>query len=123
MAAQPGAAWLREERAALALRTQDWREALALSAPGGNRAQLALAAARQEPDAARAAEYEKQAVQADPGFAPAGGESFADLVAQGSLGWLTASGTLERYLKLRRSPATRAANAQQTIEFLRKIGE
>ena len=31
-AAQPGAAWLREERAQLALRTRDWREALALAA-------------------------------------------------------------------------------------------
>ena len=32
-AAQPGAAWLREERQLLALRTHDWREALALSPP------------------------------------------------------------------------------------------
>src|SRR6185295_9129471 len=31
-AVQPGAAWLREERAQLALQTRDWREALALSA-------------------------------------------------------------------------------------------
>ncbi|MDB5370533.1 MAG: heme biosynthesis protein HemY, partial [Roseomonas sp.] len=41
-AAQPGAAWVREERAVLALRTQDWREALALAAPQAPRAQLAL---------------------------------------------------------------------------------
>jgi HemY protein len=70
-AAQPGAAWLREERAQLALRTRDWREALALSPPEAPRAALALAAAEQEPDPARAAELERQAFQADPGFAPA----------------------------------------------------
>jgi HemY protein len=74
-AIQPGATWVREERAALALRTQDWREALALSAPGSltgaRRAALALAAAAQEPDPAKAAELEKQALTAEPGFAPA----------------------------------------------------
>ena len=70
-AAQPGAAWLREERQLLALRTHDWREALALSPPGGPRAALALAAAEQETDPARAGELEKQAFTADPGFAPA----------------------------------------------------
>lgn len=70
-AAQPGAAWLREERQLLALRTHDWREALALSPPGGLRAALALAAAEQESDPARAADLEKQAFTADPGFAPA----------------------------------------------------
>lgn len=70
-AAHPGAAWLREERALLAQRTQDWREALALAAPETPRAPLALAAAGQEADAERAAELERQAFQADPGFTPA----------------------------------------------------
>ncbi|WP_040612637.1 heme biosynthesis HemY N-terminal domain-containing protein [Teichococcus cervicalis] len=70
-AAHPGAAWLREERALLAQRTEDWREALALAAPQTPRAPLALAAAGQEPDSARAAELEREAFQADPGFAPA----------------------------------------------------
>ncbi len=69
-AAQPGAAWLREERQLLALRTHDWREALALSPPDGPRAALALAAAEQETDPARAADLEKQAFAADPAFAP-----------------------------------------------------
>ena len=54
-AAQPGAAWLREERQVLALRMRDWREALALAAPDGPRAALALAASLQEEDPARAA--------------------------------------------------------------------
>jgi HemY protein len=70
-AAQPGALWLRQERETLALRTRDWREALALAAPGAGQAALALAAARQEPDAAKATELERQAFRADPGFAPA----------------------------------------------------
>ena len=70
-AVNPGAAWLREERQVLALRTRDWREALALSPPAGPRAALALAAAEQDADAGRAAELEKLAFTADPAFAPA----------------------------------------------------
>ncbi|MBI0536743.1 heme biosynthesis protein HemY [Roseomonas sp. KE2513] len=74
-AAQPGAEWVKTERAALALRTRDWREALALSPPGQltghRRAALALAAAMQEPDATKAATLEKEALSADPRFAPA----------------------------------------------------
>lgn len=70
-AAQPGAAWLRQERETLALRTRDWREALALAAPGSAQAALALAAATQEPDPSRAADLERQAFQTDPGFTPA----------------------------------------------------
>ncbi len=69
-AAQPGAEWLRQERATLALRTRDWREALALASPEAPQAALALAAAQQEPDAAKAADLERQAFSADPGFAP-----------------------------------------------------
>ncbi|MBU8546428.1 MULTISPECIES: heme biosynthesis HemY N-terminal domain-containing protein [Roseomonadaceae] len=70
-AAQPGAAWLREERETLALRMRDWREALTLAPPGAGQAALALAAAGQEPDATRAAELERQGFAADPAFAPA----------------------------------------------------
>ena len=70
-AVNPGAAWLREERAQLALRTRDWREALALAPKDSNRAQLALAAAEQETTAAAAAALEKQAFEANPGFTPA----------------------------------------------------
>jgi HemY protein len=69
-AAEPGAAWLREERAQIALRQQDWREALALSGPDAPRAALALAAAGQESDPAKAAAFEAQAFAADPGFVP-----------------------------------------------------
>lgn len=83
-AAQPGAAWLRQERETLALRTGDWREALALAAPGGTQAALALAAAGQEENADRAAELERQAFRTDPGFAPAALAHAARLKAGGS---------------------------------------
>ncbi|SDB31246.1 heme biosynthesis HemY N-terminal domain-containing protein [Belnapia rosea] len=81
---QPGAAWLREERAQLALQTHNWREALSLAPADAPRAPLALAAAGQEPDAARAAELERQAFQADPGFAPAAIAHARRLRAEGS---------------------------------------
>jgi HemY protein len=68
---QPGAAWLREERSQLALRTRNWREALTLAPAETPRAPLALAAAAQETDAGKAAELERQSFQADPAFAPA----------------------------------------------------
>ncbi|MBK1661112.1 heme biosynthesis HemY N-terminal domain-containing protein [Paracraurococcus ruber] len=84
-AAQPGAAWLREERRTLALETRDWREAVALASPEQPRAQLALAAAEQEPDPARAAEYERQAFLYDRGFAPAALAFAARLKARGDL--------------------------------------
>ncbi|KAA2213081.1 heme biosynthesis HemY N-terminal domain-containing protein [Teichococcus oryzae] len=83
-AARPGTTWLREERAMLALRTQDWREALTLAPADTPRASLALAAAQQEPEPARAADYEKQAFQADPAFAPATVAHAARLAAAGS---------------------------------------
>ena len=70
-AAQPGAAWLREERQRLALHTRDWREALALAGPEAPVAALAMAAARQEEDAEKAAELERRAFQADHAFTPA----------------------------------------------------
>ena len=70
-AAQPGAAWLREERQRLALHIRDWREALALAGPEAPVAALALAAAQQETDPEKAAELERRAFQADPGFTPA----------------------------------------------------
>lgn len=70
-AAQPDAAWVREERQRIALRTRDWPEALALSPPGRSRAPLALAAAAQADDAEKAAALEKEAFTADPAFTPA----------------------------------------------------
>jgi HemY protein len=70
-AAQPDAAWVREERQRVALRMRDWPEALALSPPGQSRAPLALAAALQTDDPDQAAAFEREAFAADPGFPPA----------------------------------------------------
>src|SRR6185437_5703408 len=69
--AHPGAAWLRKERAQLAIRSGNWRDALALSGTDGPRAALATAAAEAESDPIRATALAKQAWKQDPGFAPA----------------------------------------------------
>lgn len=69
-AARPGALWLREERKFLALRTEQWAEALRLSGPE-NRATLAVAAAGTERNPAAAMRLAKQAWTADPTLAPA----------------------------------------------------
>ncbi|WP_424810819.1 heme biosynthesis HemY N-terminal domain-containing protein [Roseococcus sp. YIM B11640] len=70
-ALEPKAEWLRAERSEVALRRQDWGEALALSSPEAPRASLSLAAAGQEADPAKARELERQAFMADPSFSPA----------------------------------------------------
>ncbi|MEI6159340.1 MAG: heme biosynthesis HemY N-terminal domain-containing protein [Roseococcus sp.] len=69
-AAEPEADWLRAERSEVARRRQDWSEALALSGADAPRAALSLAASLQESDPVRAAELERQAFLAEPGFTP-----------------------------------------------------
>ena len=68
---QPGAAWLRRERARLAVRAGNWSEALALADADAPKAALAAAAAEAEPDPWRAMRLAKQAWQDDPSLAPA----------------------------------------------------
>src|SRR5580704_10833659 len=63
---QPGAAWLRHERARLAVRAGNWSEALALADADAPKAALAAAAAEAEPDASRAMRLARQAWQDDP---------------------------------------------------------
>lgn len=71
--AHPGAAWLKAERAQLAIRTGAWSEALSLAAPDAPRATLATAAATAEatsnPDAAL--RHARMAFETDPTLAPA----------------------------------------------------
>jgi len=69
-AAEPASDWLRAERSEVALRRQDWGEALELSTAEAPRAALSLAAAQQESDPMRAAELERQAFLAEPSFTP-----------------------------------------------------
>ncbi|ONG44711.1 heme biosynthesis protein HemY [Pseudoroseomonas deserti] len=133
-AAQPGAAWLRSERALLAQRTQDWREALALASPETPRAPLALAAATQEPDPVRAAELEKQAFQADPGFSPAvlahaarlqAGNSTRKARAALELGWATQPQPqiAEAYLAGEADPLARVKLAETLVHKNREHPE
>ncbi len=69
--AHPGAAWLREERARLAVRTGAWGDALTLANADAPKAALATAAAEAEPNPAQALRLARQAWKEDPGFAPA----------------------------------------------------
>ena len=68
---RPDTHWVRNERLALAVRTQDWREALAIAADGAERAAFATAAADAEPDEGRALKLAKQAHKLAPDLAPA----------------------------------------------------
>jgi HemY protein len=70
-AAHPGAAWLREERAQLAIRSGAWREALTLSNSETPRAALGVAAAEAESDPAAALRLARQAYRDDPSLTPA----------------------------------------------------
>ncbi len=70
-AARPGTAWLRQQRAELAIQTDSWAEAAELSDPAGPRATYFVAAAEAESDPVKALAYAKQALKADPAFTPA----------------------------------------------------
>ena len=70
-AAHPGAAWLRQERAQLAIRAGDWAEALSLSGPGAPKAALSVGAALAETNPSQAERLARQGLKADPSFTPA----------------------------------------------------
>jgi HemY protein len=70
-AARPGTAWLRQQRAELALQTGNWAEALDLVKNDARRTVYYTAAADAEPDPTRALAYAKQAWKEDPTFPPA----------------------------------------------------
>jgi HemY protein len=70
-AVEPGAAWLRRERAWLAVRAGAWSDALALADADAPKAALATAAAEAETDPGRALRLAGQAWQDDPSLAPA----------------------------------------------------
>lgn len=70
-AAHPGAAWLRQERAQLAIRGGDWAGALSLAGSDGPRAALAVGAALAEGNPDRAEQLARQALKIDPAFTPA----------------------------------------------------
>jgi HemY protein len=70
-AARPGTAWLREQRAELAVQSNAWAEAAELSGASGPRAVYYIAAADADSDPTRALAYAKQAWRLDPHFTPA----------------------------------------------------
>ncbi|WP_428486710.1 heme biosynthesis HemY N-terminal domain-containing protein [Rhodopila sp.] len=70
-AAYPGTTWLRQQRAELAIQTDNWAEAAELSNPSGPRAAYYIAAADAEADPARSLRFARQAWKAEPAFAPA----------------------------------------------------
>ena len=70
-AAHPGTAWLRQQRAELALQSNNWPEAVAIIGSDPLRVTYGVAAADAEVDASRALAYAKQAWQQNKGFIPA----------------------------------------------------
>jgi hypothetical protein len=50
-------------------------------------------------------------------------EDYVALVAQGPLGFLMSSGTLDRYLKHRRDEQERARQASATLDLFRQAGQ
>jgi HemY protein len=70
-AAHPGTVWLRQQRAELALQTENWAEALELVGPDPKRPTYYIAAADASPDPTRAMNFAKQAWKQDPSFPPA----------------------------------------------------
>jgi len=70
-AAHPGTLWLRQQRADLALQTENWAEALELIGPDPLRPTYYVAAANAEADPVRALSFAKQAWKQDPAFPPA----------------------------------------------------
>jgi len=70
-AARPGALWLRQQRAELALHTDNWAEAAELSSLDRPRASYLVAAADAEADPVRSVKLAKQAWKEDGAFSPA----------------------------------------------------
>jgi len=68
---RPGAAWVRQERAQLAIRAGNWSEALELAQTRPLKAVLATAAAGAETDPARALHLARLAWKEDPALTPA----------------------------------------------------
>jgi HemY protein len=69
--AHPGTVWLRQQRAELALQTENWAEALELIGTDPRRPAYYIAAADAETDPSRALSFAKQAWKQDPAFPPA----------------------------------------------------
>lgn len=69
--ANPGTPWLRQQRAELALQSDNWADALELVGPDPRRSVYYIAAADAETDPKRALNYAREAWKEDPAFPPA----------------------------------------------------
>ena len=67
-AAHPGTVWLRQQRAELALQTENWAEALELIGPDPRRTTYYVAAADAEPDPKRALSFRQAGMEAGSGI-------------------------------------------------------
>jgi HemY protein len=83
-AAHPGTVWLRQQRAELALQTENWAEALELIGPDPRRPTYYVAAADAEADPTRALSFAKLAWKQDRAFPPAALAYATRLRASGS---------------------------------------
>jgi len=70
-AARPGTAWLRQQRAELAVHSDSWASAAELTDQSGSKVIYSIAAAEADKDPIRALAYAKQAWRIDPAFSPA----------------------------------------------------
>ena len=69
--ARPGTAWLRQQRAELAVQSDAWSAAAELTDQSASKVIYSIAAAESDKDPVRALAYAKQAWRIDPAFAPA----------------------------------------------------
>ena len=126
-AAHPGAAWLRAERAQLAVRTGAWAEALSLTNEPTPKAALATAAAQAERDGGKALNLARQAFELDKTLTPAALEYATRLRAAGRErraqavlreAWIAAPNqtVADLALAITTDPLARAQAAQRFVE-------
>jgi len=132
--ANPGAPWLRAERARLAIRAGSWKEALVLSGPGDSIVTLGTAAAGAETDPSEGTRLAKRAWQADPTFVPAalayakrlreaGKESRAQEVLRTSWGRTPHPELADAALALLTDAAARVKRAEALVSVAPRYGE
>ncbi len=124
----PGAPWLRAERARLAIRAGSWKQALVLAGPGDSVVTLGTAAAEAETDSAEAMRLAKRAWQSDQAFVPAalayarrlreaGKENRAQEVLRTSWGRTPHPDLADAALALAQDPAARLKRAESLVSI------
>jgi HemY protein len=126
-AAHPGAAWLREERAQLAIRSGAWREALTLSGSESQRAALGVAAAEAEAEPAAALRLAKQAYRDDPALTPAVMSYVRNLRAFGherrALGVLRNAWAVNPHPDIAEAFLARSTDSVERVKYAQRLAE